>query len=319
MIHLQKPRIAITMGDPLGIGPEIVIKAMTHKNIFEACDPVIVGDSEILYKAAQMTNNIHIFEKIKDMIVDIKVNNALADEASAGKAAFEYIKASTELCLDKITDSVATAPISKENLRSGKIDYIGHTEIYAGLTNTTDPLTMFETGSLRVFFLSRHVSLRDAINLIKKERLYNYIVKCQEALRKLGVAEGNMAVASLNPHSGENGMFGDEEILEIIPAVKKAREEGFNVAGPISADSVFHLAQTGRYNSVLSLYHDQGHIATKTLDFEGTISLTIGLPFLRTSVDHGTAPDIAWKGIAKERSMVEAIILSSKYALSYRG
>lgn len=241
----------------------------------------------------------------------------MTDSACAGKAAFEYIKASTELCLRKETDSVATAPISKENLRLGKINYIGHTEIYAGLTNTNDPLTMFETGSLRVFFLSRHVSLKDAIELVKKDRLTEYIIKCQKALKNLGITEGTMAVASLNPHSGENGMFGNEEISEIIPAVNEARKSGFNVVGPISADSVFHLAQTGRYNAVLSLYHDQGHIATKTLDFEGTISLTIGLPFLRTSVDHGTAPDIAWKGIAKERSMVEAIKLSAKYALSY--
>jgi 4-hydroxythreonine-4-phosphate dehydrogenase len=177
---------------------------------------------------------------------------------------------------------------------------------------------MFEVRNMRVFFLSRHVSLRKACDMVTKERILDYIERCTAALRRLGITEGTMAVAGLNPHSGEHGLFGDEEVNEVEPAVKEAQARGFSVVGPVSADSVFHLALQGRYNSVLSLYHDQGRIATKTLDFERTISITNGLPFLRTSVDHGTAFDIAGTGKASEVSMTEAILLAAKYSLKFR-
>ena len=173
---------------------------------------------------------------------------------------------------------------------------------------------MFETTGLRVFFLTRHKSLRDMLDDIKKDRIIDYVERCTDALRRLGVKEGTMAVAGLNPHSGEHGLFGWEEVKEIAPAVEELKERGFNVAGPVPADSVFHQAAQGRFNSVLSLYHDQGHIATKTLDFDRTISITNGMPILRTSVDHGTAFDIAGKGIAGAVSMEEAIRLAAKYA-----
>jgi 4-hydroxythreonine-4-phosphate dehydrogenase len=173
---------------------------------------------------------------------------------------------------------------------------------------------MFETRGLRVFFLSRHVSLRKACDMVTKERIVDYVKRSVAALKKLGVSGGTMAIAGLNPHSGEHGLFGDEEMNEVFPAVKELREAGYDVAGPIGADSVFHLALKGVYNSVLSLYHDQGHIATKTLDFDRTISITGGMPILRTSVDHGTAFDIAWKNKASEVSMVEAILLAAKYS-----
>jgi 4-hydroxythreonine-4-phosphate dehydrogenase len=176
---------------------------------------------------------------------------------------------------------------------------------------------MFEVHGMRVFFLTRHLSLKAACEAITKERVLDYIIRCTEALRKLGVKEGTMAVAGLNPHSGEHGLFGDEEVRFIEPAVHEAQALGYTVTGPIGADSVFHMALQGRFNSVLSLYHDQGHIATKTLDFERTISITNGLPFLRTSVDHGTALDIAGKGIASEVSLVEAIRLAAVYAPSF--
>ena len=234
--------------------------------------------------------------------------------AMCGQAAFDYIKKSIEITMDKQADAVATTPINKESLHAAEVDFIGHTEIFGALTGTADPLTMFETNGLRVFFLTRHKSLRDMLDDIKKDRIIDYVERCTDALRRLGVKEGTMAVAGLNPHSGEHGLFGWEEVKEIAPAVEELKERGFNVAGPVPADSVFHQAAQGRFNSVLSLYHDQGHIATKTLDFDRTISITNGMPILRTSVDHGTAFDIAGKGIAGAVSMEEAIRLAAKYA-----
>ena len=214
-------------------------------------------------------------------------------------------------------DAIATTPINKESLRAAKIDYIGHTEILGGLSGASDPLTMFEVDDMRVFFLTRHLSLRDACDAVKKERVLQYIKRCTKALEQLGV-RGKMAVAGLNPHSGEHGLFGWEEVREITPAVEEAQKEGYDVVGPIGPDSVFHQALQGRYQAVLSLYHDQGHIATKTYDFERTIAVTLDMPFLRTSVDHGTAFDIAGKGIVSAVSMTEAIRLAAKYAPNFR-
>lgn len=231
-----------------------------------------------------------------------------------GKAAYDYIAKSIELANAKEVDAVSTTPINKEALKAGDIHFIGHTEIFGALTGTEDPLTMFETNGMRVFFLTRHVSLRQMLDMIKKDRIIDYVVRCTEALKRLGVAEGTMAIAGLNPHSGEHGLFGWEEVEEIIPAVEELKKMGYDVAGPIGADSVFHQAAIGKYNSVLSLYHDQGHIATKTLDFERTIAITNGMPILRTSVDHGTAFDIAGTGKVSAVSMIEAIRLAAKYA-----
>ena len=231
-----------------------------------------------------------------------------------GKAAFAYIKKSIELAMNGEADAVATTSINKEALRAAQIPFIGHTEIFGALTGTPDPLTMFETNGLRVFFLTRHKSLRDMLDDIKKDKIKDCVKECLEALKRLGVTEGTMAIAGLNPHCGEHGLFGWEEVNEITPAVEELQAEGYPVVGPIGADSVFHQAAIGRYNSVLSLYHDQGHIATKTLDFDRTISITNGMPILRTSVDHGTAFDIAGKGIVSEISMAEAILLAAKYA-----
>ena len=202
---------------------------------------------------------------------------------------------------------------NKEALKAARVPYIGHTEIYAALTNTQDPLTMFETRGLRVFFLTRHLSLMNAIGKITQDRIADYVRRCTAALDQIGAPAGKFAVAGLNPHSGEHGLFGREEVEIIAPAVALLQGQGFDVEGPVSADSVFHLAQQGRYRAVLSLYHDQGHIATKTLDFERTIAITHSMPYLRTSVDHGTAFDIAWTGRASNVSMEEAVLLAAKY------
>ena len=234
-----------------------------------------------------------------------------------GMAAYQYIEKCIELANERKVDAVATTPINKESLRVGNINFIGHTEIFGALTNTEDPLTMFETNGMRVFFLTRHVSLREMLDMITKERIIDYVKRCTQALCKLGVKDGTMAIAGLNPHSGEHGLFGWEEVNEITPAIEELQKEGYKVVGPIGADSVFHQAAIGKYNSVLSLYHDQGHIATKTLDFEKTIAITNGMPILRTSVDHGTAFDIAGKGIVSAVSMIEAILLAAKYAPNF--
>lgn len=239
--------------------------------------------------------------------------------AMCGRAAYEYIEKSISLAMNGEADAVATTPINKESLHAAEVNFIGHTEIFGALTDTEDPLTMFETNGMRVFFLTRHKSLRDMLDDIKKDRIIDYVKRCTDALEKLGVTEGTMAVAGLNPHCGEHGLFGYEEVEEIMPAVEELKKEGYDVAGPIPADSVFHQVAQGRYNSVLSLYHDQGHIATKTLDFDRTISVTNGMPILRTSVDHGTAFDIAGKGIAGAISMKEAIRLAAKYAPFFSG
>ncbi len=326
----MKPLIAVPIGDPAGIGPEIAVKAAADKEVFKKARCIIIGDRKVIEDAMAFTKsplklNIvqnpdeGMYEENVLNLIDldnVDMNEFRIGEISGmcGKAAYEYIEKSIELAKSGEVDAVATAPINKEALKAGNINFIGHTEIFGELTGTKDPLTMFEVRGLRVFFLTRHVSLRKACDMVTKERIKDYVKRCKEVLKTLGVQDGTMAVAGLNPHSGEHGLFGDEEVNHIIPAVEELRAEGYDVAGPIGADSVFHLALKGRFNSVLSLYHDQGHIATKTLDFERTISITGGMPILRTSVDHGTAMDIAGKGIASEVSMAEAILIAAKYS-----
>jgi len=328
--YMEKPIIAVTMGDPAGIGPEIVAKSIADKATFDVARCIVIGDKKVMEKAIKIVGadlKVNVVDSPADGDYSYGVLNMIDLDnidmsrfeygkinAMCGQAAFDYIKKSIEITMDKQADAVATTPINKESLHAAEVDFIGHTEIFGALTGTDDPLTMFETNGLRVFFLTRHKSLRDMLDDIKKDRIIDYVERCTDALRRLGVKEGTMAVAGLNPHSGEHGLFGWEEVKEIAPAVEELRERGFNVAGPVPADSVFHQAAQGRFNSVLSLYHDQGHIATKTLDFDRTISITNGMPILRTSVDHGTAFDIAGKGIAGAVSMEEAIRLAAKYA-----
>ena len=330
---MKKSLIAVPIGDPAGVGPEIVAKSVASKEVFDVANCVIVGDRQIMENAIQivgadLTVNLiaepeegDFREGILNLIdlgnVDMAKFEFGKVNGMCGKAAYEYIAKCIELANEGKVDAVATTPINKESLRAGGINYIGHTEIFGALTGTEDPLTMFETNGMRVFFLTRHVSLREMLDMITKDRIIDYVKRCMKALEKLGVTDGTMAIAGLNPHSGEHGLFGWEEVNEIIPAVEELKAEGYDVAGPIGADSVFHQAAQGRYTSVLSLYHDQGHIATKTLDFEKTIAITNGMPILRTSVDHGTAFDIAGKGIVSAVSMIEAILLAAKYAPNF--
>ncbi|MDO4594893.1 MAG: 4-hydroxythreonine-4-phosphate dehydrogenase PdxA [Tissierellia bacterium] len=329
---MTKTKIAVTLGDPAGIGPEIVVKTFAKEKLHEDSDLVLVGDRFVVEKALKVTNLDLKINEINDVdegryeacvinlinldIIKKDYEFGVVDE-KCGLAAFKYIMKAGELAMNKKVESVATAPINKEALKAANVPFIGHTEMFEEISKVNDPLTMFEVENLRVFFLSRHLSLKDAIDKVKKDRVLDYIKRCTEALRVLGV-EGTLAIAGLNPHCGEHGLFGYEEVNEIVPAIKEAKKQGYDVCGPIGADSIFHLGLEGRFAAVLSLYHDQGHIATKTYNFMKTISLTNSMPFLRTSVDHGTAFDVAGKNIASEISMVEAVRLAAKYGYRFR-
>ncbi len=331
---MNRPIIGITIGDPAGIGPEITVKTLQNKTVYDVCKPIVIGDAAIIEEAAKICSiPMHLHRVVNPAegtydpgTIDIMDMNTPGIgsrvvgkiQGACGKAAFEYIRKSVESALAHELAAVATGPVNKEAFREGGVEFIGHTEILAELADAHDPLTMFEVRNLRVFFLSRHVSLRKACDMVTKDRLLDYIHRCSAALRQLGADDGIMAVAGLNPHNGEHGLFGNEEVLHIEPAVREAQRLGYRVEGPLSPDSVFHQALQGKYSAVLSLYHDQGHIATKTLDFERTVSLTLGLPFLRTSVDHGTAFDIAGTGKASPVSLTEAVLVAAKYAGKFR-
>lgn len=329
----QKPIIAIPLGDPAGIGPEIIVSALNKPHIYKLCSPIVIGSMEIIKNALKIMNIELKTNVVSDprngkyeygTIDVISIDNMDINELEigtvhdkCGKAAYQYIEKAVQLALDGKVKALATAPINKESLRAANVPYIGHTEMLAALTDTIDPLTMFEVKNMRIFFLTRHLSLQEAIGQITRDRVFNYLVKCNDALKTLGIDRRRLVVAALNPHGGEGGLFGTEEIHEIEPGIEMARKQNIDVAGIVPADSVFYQALMGRYDAVLSLYHDQGHIAAKMTDFEKTISITIGLPFLRTSVDHGTAFDIAGKGIASSISMEECIRLAAKYAEVY--
>lgn len=317
---MANKRIAITIGDPAGIGPEIVLKTMAETGLSQCLSAEIrvFGSRRVLEDMSSLLGLSFDDSFWNETVVDVPGPELPSEypgkvSAACGQHAFNYIEAAAAYAMeDPAHSAVVTAPINKEALRAAGVPYIGHTEILGGLTDSHDPLTMFETLGLRVFFLTRHVSLRQACDMITEDRILDYIRRCTAALARLGITDGKMAVAGLNPHCGEHGLFGNEE-REVEKAVKRAVSEGYNVVGPVGPDSVFHLAKIGRFDSVLSLYHDQGHIATKTLDFERTIAFTLGLPFLRTSVDHGTAFDIAGKKTASSVSMEEAVKLALKY------
>lgn len=322
--------IAIPMGDAAGIGPEITVKSLAKKEIYNMCNPLVVGDAEVIKKAIGVTEvnlDVNIISepgegKYEFGTIDVlDMENINIDElqpgqvqAQCGRAAFEFIKKSVELAMNGEVSALATTPINKESLKAAEVPYIGHTEMLEDLGGAVDPLTMFQVNGMRIFFLTRHVSLNEAISQMTKERVQDYLNRCDVALQRLGVENRKIAVAGLNPHSGEGGLFGMEEVNEIAPGIEAAKKDGIDAYGPVPADSVFFQALNGKYDAVLSLYHDQGHIAAKMTDFHRTISITNNLPFLRTSVDHGTAFDIAWKNIASSVSMEECIKLAAEYA-----
>ncbi len=333
MEESTRPVIGVTIGDPAGIGPEISVKALLEPSLFSLCKPVIIGDLAVLKKVSdrlKLKVNFRVLNSPAEAegerglieIVDLKnvnVENLIIGEisAEAGRASIQYIERAVEYALKGEIDAIATAPINKKAINMTGSKHIGHTELLASLCGVDEPLTMFWVKNLRIFFLTRHVPLAEAIKAVRKDRIIHMTLNVEKMLRRLGIKKPKIAVAALNPHASDNGLIGREEIEEIIPAVRELQEMGLKVAGPLPADSVFHQALIGRYDAVLSLYHDQGHIAAKTLDFYGAVAVTLGLPFIRTSVDHGTAYDIAWKGLANPSSLVEAIKLAAKLARVY--
>lgn len=331
----NRPVIGVTIGDPAGIGPEIVAKALTHPEVSEWCRCVVYGQQAALRRIAGLVPHMPAIEPVASIhealslgpgaVPLVEVPAAFPPDvplgkvsSAGGKASFAYVQAAVRDALAGHLDGIATAPIHKEALRAAGVPFIGHTEMLAELTGSPASFTMFMTGPLRIFFVTRHVSLRQACDLITIERVLVTIVAADRHLRRLGIAEPTLAVAALNPHASDGGLMGDEEARAISPAVEAARAQGVRAVGPVPADSVFHHAIQGRYDAVVSLYHDQGHIAAKVYDFDRTVSLTLGLPFLRTSVDHGTAFDIAGTGQAREISMLEAIRVAALYARPWR-
>ena len=331
----KKPILGITMGDPASIGPEITVKALSDPAIYEKCSPIIIGDAAVMEAAVGIVGKdvkINAVSDVKEAkfefgtidvydmkLVDMDKLERGVVSAMAGNAAFQYVKKVIELAMNHEVDATVTNALNKEAMNLAGHHYSGHTEIYAEYTGTKKYTMMLAHENLRVVHVSTHVSLREACDRVKKDRVLEVIRIAHQACKELGIKEPKIGVAGLNPHSGENGMFGREEIEEITPAIEAAKGEGIIVDGPVPPDTVFSKARGGWYDIVVAMYHDQGHIATKTLDFEKTIAITNGMPILRTSVDHGTAFDIAGKGIVSAVSMIEAIRLAAKYAPNFTG
>lgn len=362
---MNKALIALTMGDPAGIGPEIILKSLSDPTVQKVANLLVCGSSLVFTAAARnLGMDLRLAEEFessevvpgagrrfrveldggscqlwepgrdlaaRDPSINADFSESIVQDCFAliegkralipgevrggnGLLAYLSIVLANRICSAGLCRAMATAPIHKEALRAAAVPFIGHTEILGGLTGIADPLTMFETDGLRIFFHSRHVSLRKACDLITRDRVLESLRRCHVAMAGLNLTSRRIAVAGLNPHCGEHGLFGDEDDTELTPAVAAAQAEGIDAHGPIGADSVFFQARTGTWDAVLSLYHDQGHIAAKTLDFDRTVSVTLGLPYLRSSVDHGTAMDIAGTGKAREISMVESILVAARYS-----
>lgn len=336
----MKPLIGITLGDPAGIGPEITVKALADHPVSEKCRPLVIGDACVLENAVRITKRpvrIHVIEKPSDgeyvpgcidvidmKAVDMEELQLGKVSAMAGEAAFQYVKKVIELAMAGEVDATVTNALNKEAINLAGRHYSGHTEIYAEFTGTDKYTMMLAHKNLRVVHVSTHVSLREACDRVKKERIFEVIRIADQACRDMGIENPRIGVAGLNPHSGENGLFGREEIEEITPAVEKAKVEGIRADGPIPADTVFSKARGGWYDIVVAMYHDQGHIPLKVVGFvynqeeqkwdavEG-VNITLGLPIIRTSVDHGTAFDQAGSGNANELSLLNAI----EYAVNF--
>jgi 4-hydroxythreonine-4-phosphate dehydrogenase len=311
------------MGDPAGVGPEIVLKALQEAEVHRRCRPLVVGDRRILERAAAWLELRLDFEAVINpaqgsykpgVITILDLENAAPDDcpvgeisAAAGKSAVAYVERACDLALAGQVDAIVTAPLNKESINLGGFAYPGHTELLKEHTKA-ERVTMLLVGpDLRVVHVSTHVSLAQAVRLVKQERIEQVITLAEQACRALGITKPRIAVAGLNPHAGEAGLFGDQEQREILPAVRTARAKGMDVSDPQPPDTVFLRATKGFYDIVVAMYHDQGHIPMKLLAFDEGVNVSIGLPIIRTSVDHGTAFDIAGTGQAKQNSLLAAI------------
>ena len=342
-MKVRKPKIpiAITMGDAAGIGPEIIVKALERKELHRQALPVVIGDARTMEQALSIAKSELRIRAISDLgqiqenpgiinVLDLK-NIDLPNlkhgrvDPMPGKAAVEYIQKAVALALEGRVAAIVTAPIHKEAINKAGFHYSGHTELLAHLTGSKDYAMLLAHGPFRVSHVTTHTSMRNACDRIKKERVLTVIRLTYEFLKKLGIENPRIGVAGLNPHSGEDGLFGDEEKKEIIPAIEGAKGKGWNVEGPVPPDTVFTKMKGKQYDAVVAMYHDQGHIAVKLVGFSmkpggkewdkmSGINLTLGLPIIRTSVDHGVAFGKAGEGRANPQSMVDAIKLAIQLA-----
>lgn len=339
----MKPIIGITMGDPAGIGPEIIVKALADPEIYELCRPLVFADAQVMQMAMRIAGvslNIHAISSVNQAnfeygnidVLDLKNVDITSLEygkvsATAGNAAFESIRRVIECAMNSEIDATVTAPINKESIHLAGHHFSGHTEIYAHFTNTPKYAMLLADDSLRVIHATTHVSLREACDLITQERILDVVALLHDACLSFGVKQPKIGVAGLNPHAGDGGLFGKEEIEIIAPAIQRAKDSGYDADGPVPPDTLFSKAIQGKYDGCVAMYHDQGHIpfklvgfkwndTTQSMDSVKGVNITLGLPIIRTSVDHGTAFEIAGKGIASADAMTIAIEYAVKMAIN---
>jgi len=322
---MEKPIIAITMGDAAGVGPEIIMKSLSHPEVNVLCRPLVIGDADRLRTAGKIFNTQLQVRTISESelesagftggtvnCIDLKLVppdlpwGKLSREA--GEAAYRYLELAARLAMAGRVAAICTAPLNKEALQSAGHKFPGHTEALAHLTGTPEVSMMLTTPKMKVLHVTTHIGLIDAIARIEPGLVERTIARGHATLEKSGIANPHIGVCGINPHAGENGLFGHgEEEEKIVPAIEACRRRGWNVEGPLPADTLFYRAQRGDFDLVIAMYHDQGHGPVKVLGLESGVNITIGLPVVRTSVDHGTAFDIAGTGKADERSLLEAI------------
>ena len=330
MSKATRPILAVTMGDAAGVGPEVTAKALVDERVVAAARPIVVGDAHVIAAAAEVSGvdapvrsrrslSEACFEPGTIEVLDL--DNIELDSLPRGRvnpmsgaAAFAYIRRAVELAQAGEAAAIVTAPLNKEALNLAGYPYAGHTEALADLCGVRGVVMLLVAENLRVSHVSTHVSLRTACDRVQRERIVQVARLTQEAMRRLGFRRPRLAVAGLNPHAGEGGLFGREEIEQIAPAVEELRAQGLDVCGPFPPDTVFLRAARREFDAVIAMYHDQGHIAVKLLGFDEGVNVTLGLPIIRTSVDHGTAFDIAWTGVARPDSMVAALLLAAQMA-----
>jgi 4-hydroxythreonine-4-phosphate dehydrogenase len=309
------PTVAITMGDPSGIGPEVVIKALSDPELAPLAKWIVVGDSRVLKMAEEFTG----LALSNAMVRDVRGLATLDDfgfgqlDARFGQAAVDYVRVATEMCLAREAHAMVTAPLNKEAVTLSGRSFSGHTEYIAELCGATDSRMLLASKVLSTVHVSTHVPLRQACEL-DTARILRTIELGDAAMKLLGFERPRVAVCGLNPHAGEHGLFGNEDASFIVPAIKQARQKGIDCSGPHAGDTVFLQASRGTYDLVVAMYHDQGHIAMKLLDFAGTVNISLGIPIIRTSVDHGTAFDIAGKNKADAHSMKQAMRMAARMA-----
>ncbi|HEV7214355.1 MAG TPA: 4-hydroxythreonine-4-phosphate dehydrogenase PdxA [Chloroflexota bacterium] len=319
------------MGDPAGVGPEVIVKALQDRTAFEECRPFVVGDAGVLQQALALVGEELEVREVKDLreagrqqgridvlsVEDVNVHDIRPGQlsAQAGLAAVAWVRRGAELALAGRIAGIVTAPINKEAVTLAGVPFTGHTELLAEMAGSRVAM-MLATERLRVVHVSTHVSLQEACERVRRARVRETINIAAEGCRRLGIGQPRIAVAGLNPHAGEHGLFGTEDAAEVVPAIADARLAGIDASGPWPPDTIFYEASEGKFDCVVAMYHDQGHIAIKLTDFYGGVNITLGLPFVRTSVDHGTGFAIAGQGIANARSMRTAIKLAAQLAAS---